>query len=299
MKTAEKCILFGLVAVIVLQLIYGSRLLKENNDLKNRMGTIENRIMSIEGNVSSRVSSILNKIEEENSLIKRVDWQFMKMEEGNSTLKCQVSLNRLGKEAKPYLLYRVREDVSWLKENLELDEGLNYKADIMLDSSKDYEYQVFVDGDTQESGDIGSIPRHIYKYTEFKSGLFGDYNHTNDNSRTRMTVYLDAMSKTEAEALQIKSAFVKLCSGDNTVDTIAMVTAEEFEKIYFEDNKNSGAGRDSSAKVQEAVKEKVMEMAWGQLRAQIDFSSYESVIDKISVLAEYGDGHQDERIIYP
>ncbi len=295
MKIWEKCFLFGLIVLIVLQLIYGSRLIKENNDLKNRISSIENRIMSIEGSISSRVSSILSRIEEENSLVKRVNWQFVKMEEGRSTLNCQVSLNRLGKDAKPYLLYRNEGEASWLKEVLSLDEGLNYKAYVTLNSTKDYEYQVFVEGDIQESSDIAFIPEYMYKYTEFETGLFGNYNCMDDNSRKRLTAYLNAKGKTEVEALQIKSAFIKLYSGDDSVDTITMVTVEEFENSFIKDNKNSGTGSDSTGKVQKAV----MEYVWGQLRTQIDFSKYQPVIDKISVLVEYGDGYQEEQVIYP
>ncbi len=289
MRITEKIIIAALAVLLIFQLVLNHNLTRISNELSGRVNSLQNTVVMLQSNVTSEVSTIMNRIKEENSIIKSVQWETVKMNNGVVTVKCEAGFNQMSDGGVPYLLYKAGETGSWNKIGLEHVEGLIYSANIDLRPQESYTYQVFIDGETQYSGNTEGIEPYIYQYADFRGMILGDYDHRSDNSKTRRVVNLEPVSKAIFEPLQMQAAEVVLYSSGKKIDSVVMRKADntsssDAKPEYF-------SGSDSQIAMPEPF--------YGMLSAELNFGDYKEVIDRITIKATYNDGYTVEKEVYP
>ena len=212
------------------------------------------------------------------------------MNGGMVTVRCEAGFNQISKDNIPYVLCKANGTDKWIKTRFENVEGLNYTASIVLRPQDSYTYQIFIDGETQYSGNTEEIATYLYKYTEFRGMLLGGYDHRNDNSRTHLSIQLEPMSMATFKSLQFQAGDVVLYSSGKELGTVNM---QPIDRTSENDVKQEYASGNSS---QVTVSEESMS---GVFTATLDFGSYKEVVDRITVKVTYNDGYIVEKEIYP
>ena len=289
MKIKDKIIIAALVVILIFQFVLNSNMKRLNNELTGRVDSLKSTVIMMQGNVSSEVNSIMNRIHEENSVIKSVEWDPVEMKDGLVTVECAACFNQITAESFPYLLYKSKISDKWYKIKLEHEEGLNYSAKIDLKPQESYSYQIFIDGETRYSGNTEEIASYIYKYTDFRGMILGGYDHRNDNTKTHITINMEPISKVTFKPLQIESAEVVLYNSGRMLGNVIMqsgdrITGNDAKPEYYVDN--------ASVEVRS-------ENMTGILSANLDMGSYKEAIDKITVKVTYNDGYIVEKEVYP
>jgi hypothetical protein len=290
MKTFEKIIISVLVVILIFQFVLNSNIKKTNNVLSDRINSLQSILMSMQGSVSAEVNNVMNRIQQESSVVKIVQWDTVKMENGMVTVKCGAGFNNISKDFVPYVLYRDKTSESWIKTRLEPVEGLNYSVDVSLKPDIAYEYQIFIDGETKYSGNIDTIPDYLYTYTGFRGMLQGSYDPQEKNRKNYLSINLQMTSKVLLKELQIKEAYVVLYSSGTQAGKVIMKPRVN--------NNGQGAKQDNSSD-KAALAVAAGDPFYGDLSADIDIASYKKTIDRITVEVTYNDGYKAEQEVYP
>ncbi len=269
MKTTEKIIIAALAAVILIQFYQTGRINRVNESLTQRTNMLKYELSLIENNVAGRLNNVVNTIRQENELVTAVDWKHEGTASGKTDVMCEIVLKKLGEGQQPYLLFRDTSGTEWNRVELEKTEGLNFKAEFPLDAFLEYEYQVFIDGSEKTAETTERIPAHIYAYTDFSVGI------QESQSPDDRVIVLNLLprTKTEVEELKIKSAHAWFYSAGELIDVVEMkpfgYDEEEQKKLKAEKG----------------------------LALKKNMSEFDDEIDRIDVIATYGDGRQREKTV--
>lgn len=290
MKAIEKVIISVLIVILIFQFVLNTNMSRINSQLSDRINSLQSTVMSMQGIVSSEVDNVMSRIQQENSVIKTVQWTTVNMENGTVTVKCDASFNNISKDFVPYILYRDKASGLWIKTHFEPVEGLNYTADVSLKPELAYEYQIFIDGETKYSGNIDAIPDYLYSYTGFRGMLQGHYDHREKYNKNYVSINLQMTSKVIVKELQIKEANVVLYSSGNPAGKVLM-------KHRVDNSRQDG--KTIAAPDEAALAIAAGDPFYGDLSADIDIASYKKTIDRITVEVTYNDGYKVEKEVYP
>ena len=206
-----KILAYLLVGSLILSIYSVSKVFEVQNYSREVQNYLRNEINSLSSDISTMQYELFELVEA-NKFINHVEFTPNSVENDNSVKVSAVwTFNELDNNADVVFAYRDTSSNVWEEVKASSLNLSQYEASFLLDSDKDYEYQITAVGTSTKSSPVDTIPDTTYKRVISYNTEFG----SDGKDRIgyfRVTVH--QMNSTLIEAFRIKEANVHISYGD-------------------------------------------------------------------------------------
>ncbi|PKR76830.1 hypothetical protein CEY16_13520 [Halalkalibacillus sediminis] len=277
MTKTEKILIGLLTGSIVLNLLLYMNL---SNSLQEQIQMNSNNTHSQINSLSGEFNDIRNQIQEINNEDQWITSEEFTPDVENSTpeqlqFDMEWSFSELEEDSEVTLLYREEGSGDWIEAPAEQLQGLNFRAQLKLSPEKDYEYQIYSEGETIKSGEAQRITKHNNR----RSDLILSGGETTQSNGQLQSLHKDIEEHGEVvfPFHEIENMFATIHYQDGSKEEIDVVkvgdSEMEHETEFYKENNIR---------------------VWS-----LFIDSFDGEVDSIILNVEYADGKVKDAEIYP